>query len=238
MPPINAAYLEYQLKRWMRPDAHHFVRPDWRKFTPPELQAGHPFALYESKYRPDQARVPAGSREGGQWTDEEGSGTESDGNGSGGDDGAQLPPNARPTQFKLPDEVVNRSRSGEGTIDGAVVEPVAPRGHHYVPKAEVLNRGVSSEASNVFDKATTGPLLHPRNNLWDHEHRAYDKAVGEALDAYLAEQKTTPGNMTAAQANEFIGRIHDSSDVRIRSFNYGIKIRERAMRIFRRGGRE
>ena len=74
MPPIKAAYLEHQLKRWMRPDAHLFVRPDWRKFVPPDLQTEHPFALYERKYRPDQARVPAGSREGGQWTDEEGGG--------------------------------------------------------------------------------------------------------------------------------------------------------------------
>lgn len=70
MSPINAAYLAHQLKRWMRPDAHHFVRPDWRKFVRPRFEDGHPFALYENKYRPDQARVPAGSREGGQWTDE------------------------------------------------------------------------------------------------------------------------------------------------------------------------
>ena len=219
----------------MRPDAYRFIRPDWRRFARPGFEDEHPFALYEHKYRPDQARVPPGSRDGGQWTDEEGGGGGKDG---GTDDGATLPPNAKPVQFKVPDEVVNRSRSDDGTIDGEVVEPVAPRGHHYVPKAEVLNRGVSSEASTVFDKATTGPLLHPRNNLWDHEHRAYNKAVGEALDAYLAEQKTAPGNMTADQAKEFIGRIHDSKDMRIRSFNYGIEIRERAMRVFRRGGRE
>lgn len=67
MPPINSAYLEHQLKRWMRPDAHHFVRPDWRRFVRPEFQDGHPFALYERKYNPEQPRVPAGSREGGQW---------------------------------------------------------------------------------------------------------------------------------------------------------------------------
>lgn len=35
-----------------------------------------------TKYRPDQARVPAGSREGGQWTDE-GGGGDSDNNGGG-----------------------------------------------------------------------------------------------------------------------------------------------------------
>ena len=72
MPAINAAYLEHQRKRWMRPDAHHFVRPDWRKSVRPGFENDHPFALYENKYRPDQARVPAGSRDGGQWTDGEG----------------------------------------------------------------------------------------------------------------------------------------------------------------------
>jgi hypothetical protein len=69
MPPINSAYLEHQLKRWMRPDAHHYVRPDWRRFLRPGFEDDHPFALYERKYSPDQPRVPAGNREGGQWTD-------------------------------------------------------------------------------------------------------------------------------------------------------------------------
>jgi len=238
MPRIDPAYLEHQRKHWMRPDAYRFIRPDWRRFARPGFENEHPFALYENKYRPDQARVPPGSREGGQWTDEEVGGGSGGGNDGGADDGAQLPPNAKPTQFKLPDEVVNRSRSGVGVVDGEAVEPVAGRGHHYVPTADVLKRGISSEAVKVFDKATTGPLLHPRNNLWDNKHRAYNQAVGEALDAYLAEKKTTPGNMTADQAKEFIGRIHDSKDMRIRSFNYGIEIRERAMRVFRRGGRE
>ncbi|MBI2713652.1 MAG: hypothetical protein HYX37_04265 [Rhizobiales bacterium] len=69
MHRVDPIYLEHQLKRWMRPDAHHFVRPDWRRFVRPEFQADHPFALYEGKYSPEQPRVPAGSREGGQWTD-------------------------------------------------------------------------------------------------------------------------------------------------------------------------
>ena len=59
MPAINAAYLEHQRKRWMRSDAHHFVRPDWRKSVRPGFENDPPFALYENKYRPDQARVPA-----------------------------------------------------------------------------------------------------------------------------------------------------------------------------------
>ena len=45
------------------------------------------YTRYLTKYRPDQARVPAGSREGGQWTDEGGSGESgSNGEGIGGSD--------------------------------------------------------------------------------------------------------------------------------------------------------
>lgn len=77
MLPINSAYLEHQLKRAMRPDSHLFVHPDWRRHVRPGSEAGYVFALYEGKYRPDQPRVPRGSPEGGQWTDEEGGGGES-----------------------------------------------------------------------------------------------------------------------------------------------------------------
>lgn len=69
MHRVDPIYLEHQLKRWMRPDAHHFVRPDWRRFVRPEFQQDHPFALYERKYSPDQPRVPVGDPLGGQWTD-------------------------------------------------------------------------------------------------------------------------------------------------------------------------
>lgn len=68
MVQIKSAYLEHQLKRWMRPDAHLFVRPDWRRHVRPGFEDDLPFALYERKYSPDQARVPSGSSEGGQWT--------------------------------------------------------------------------------------------------------------------------------------------------------------------------
>jgi len=71
MTIIAPAALERALLRGMRPDAHLFVRPDWRRHVRPGFEDDLPFALYEQKYRPDQPRVPAGSREGGQWTDDE-----------------------------------------------------------------------------------------------------------------------------------------------------------------------
>lgn len=66
--PVHPAYLEHQLRRCMRPDAHSFVRPDWRRHVRPGFADDHPFALYERKYSPDQPRVPAGDPAGGQWT--------------------------------------------------------------------------------------------------------------------------------------------------------------------------
>lgn len=74
MGAIKAEYLEREIKRWGRPDAHLFVRPDWRRFVKPESDAAKVFEFYEQKYRPDQARAPAGNRDGGQWIDEGGGG--------------------------------------------------------------------------------------------------------------------------------------------------------------------
>jgi hypothetical protein len=58
---------EYDLKRWMRPDAHNFVRPDWRRFVAPGSDAASVFEIYEQKYREDQLRDDHG-----RWTDEGG----------------------------------------------------------------------------------------------------------------------------------------------------------------------
>jgi hypothetical protein len=68
MAHFKDAYTEHQLKRWMRPDAHHFVRPDWRRLLRPGYESDFPLKIYERKYSLDQPRVPAGSSDGGQWT--------------------------------------------------------------------------------------------------------------------------------------------------------------------------
>ncbi len=65
MPPFKDAVLQHELKRWMRPDAHRFVRTDWRRYVAPGSDAAAVFGLYEQKYRPDQARDDHG-----RWTDE------------------------------------------------------------------------------------------------------------------------------------------------------------------------
>ena len=68
MHQVHPAYLERELKRWTRPNAHHFVRPDWRRFVTTGSELAALYERYERKYSPDQPRVPAGSSEGGRWT--------------------------------------------------------------------------------------------------------------------------------------------------------------------------
>jgi hypothetical protein len=48
--------LEREIRRWARPDAHLFVRPDWRRFVKPGSDAAMVFEIYERKFRVDQLR--------------------------------------------------------------------------------------------------------------------------------------------------------------------------------------
>lgn len=77
MSPINPLTLAHQLQYSLRPNAHLFVRPDWRRYVQPGSELAAYYESIEQKYRPDQSRVPAGSREGGQWTNEGGQGSAS-----------------------------------------------------------------------------------------------------------------------------------------------------------------
>lgn len=72
MPLHDDTFNQHQLRRWMRGDAHRFVRADWRRHVRPGHESEFTFALYERKYSADQPRVPAGSPAGGQWTSDSG----------------------------------------------------------------------------------------------------------------------------------------------------------------------
>ena len=55
----------------MRPDAHRFLRADWRRFAHSGRhyrQLYQAFEHIERKYSPEQPRVPRGNPGGGQWT--------------------------------------------------------------------------------------------------------------------------------------------------------------------------
>lgn len=63
------AWLRHQESRWLRPDAHRWVRPDARRFISPGSDLAAAFPALARKYNPNQPRVPAGSPDGGQWSD-------------------------------------------------------------------------------------------------------------------------------------------------------------------------
>lgn len=63
------AYDAYQHARWMRPDAHRWLRPDAMRFLIPGSDPAKIFPALDRKFNPNQPRVPAGSPDGGQWTD-------------------------------------------------------------------------------------------------------------------------------------------------------------------------
>lgn len=68
MTAMNA-YDAHQRARWMRPDAHRWLRPDAMRFLVPGSDPTKIFPALDRKFNPNQSRVPAGSPDGGQWTD-------------------------------------------------------------------------------------------------------------------------------------------------------------------------
>ena len=70
----EAAWLAHQRRRWMLPDPSRCLQTDQSKWRRPEAAWQPSPGLYERKYSPDQPRVPAGTAEGGQWTDAGGGG--------------------------------------------------------------------------------------------------------------------------------------------------------------------
>jgi hypothetical protein len=219
MNPIKPESQTYALKRWMRADAHLFVRPDWRRYVAVGSEAESLFELYERKYRPDQARVPAGSREGGQWTDDEG------GSGETGDDGG----------------------ADNDVVTDVFGEPYyQPGGHHEMPRSIYEKWDLRPETRAVFDRSTTGSLppgrvrtspdSDPQGHFWDRAHRDYTDAIKELTDRYFERNRIGPPEMTPDQAREVLKEIRDSKDPRIRNYSTTIRAIRRFYRF--RGGRE
>jgi hypothetical protein len=108
------------------------------------------------------------------------------------------------------------------------------RGHHWVPRVVFENRNFSKEKDAVFEKSTSGPLADPTINQNTVEHREYNDAINELLDAFLKKNNITDEQMTPAQAGEFVQEVIGSSDPVIRGFV--IKIRQEVWRYIRRYG--
>lgn len=69
MPARDALWRDHQRMRWLKPDARRWVKPDANRFLKPGVAIGALLPAFEAKYSPDQPREPAGSSEGGQWSD-------------------------------------------------------------------------------------------------------------------------------------------------------------------------
>lgn len=99
-------------------------------------------------------------------------------------------------------------------------------GHHYVPKQVFDKPGISQDAFEVFDKATTGPTL-PKHG-WSKEHKAYNEAVQDAWNSYVKNNKIDVSKMTKAQAEEFLKGVRNSKNPAISKFMR--ETEERALR--------
>jgi hypothetical protein len=121
---------------------------------------------YARKYRPDQPRVPAGSREGGQWTDDGGS----DGSSGGGDaspNGNTSTSRARLADANnISDPTVMSDASPDPIIPGAqyaqtqiVIKPSALTGISSVDEKTKL---LANTLARVMDGVDYAPDLGPR----------------------------------------------------------------------------
>lgn len=233
MPYIHPAALEHEFKRWMRPDAHRFIRSDWRRFVAPGSELWALYELIEYKYSPDQPRVPRGQSEGGQWT-AEGTADSAESSLTTGDTGDGA--NDLTTSENSGDDAngsTTTEDSGDGADNSSTIE-LSAAGHHKVPKGVYEKYPLLPETRAVFDQATTGKLLDPTSNLFDREHRAYNDAVQEEFDQFLKTNRIDPAKMTPDQARGFLGEIFISEDPRIRDFNMRMQVREIRRFIFRR----
>jgi hypothetical protein len=148
-----------------------------------------------------------------------------------------------PEEPRIPEHHAGGGRwtrlAGSDDPNNASDTPPFPRqpyadGHHWVPKTVFQKRNFSAETEAVFEKSTSGPLADRTVNFNNIEHRRYNDAVEDLLDAFLERNKITAEQMTPVQAREFIQEVIGSSDPRIREFV--IKIRQEVYRYIRRYG--
>ncbi|HZS63560.1 MAG TPA: hypothetical protein VFA53_03540 [Xanthobacteraceae bacterium] len=182
------------------------------------------------KYSPDQPRAPAGSREGGRWTDAGGADEGGDGK----------------------NEEANRIRVaqiGNSVTDVDGKPYYKPGGHHEMPEGVYNKWSLQPETRKVFQQSTTGTLgttmqLTPDGprigNIWEGArgglHRAYNDAVTELGNRFIEANKLRPdaSDMTPDQARALLKEIRMSEDPRIRDFNLNMRRIQRLRRL--RGG--
>lgn len=203
MAQFKTEYAERELKRWARPDARNFVQPDWRHYVKPESDAAAVFDIYERKYRPDQARVPAGSREGGQWTGEGGDG------GGGADSGgagssAEAPPKKRPQLVLAGLPIIPRRKPPTSPERTAIAKAVA---------IALVEAG--AKASGILDKIKETSWLYqawPSIVSYADAPKTFDELQQNALTARPGYDRHHIVEQTAAEEIGYPRRMIDAPE--------------------------
>lgn len=78
--------------------------------------------------------------------------------------------------------------------------------------------GLSAEAFNFFEGATTGPLDPPHKNFNNRAHIAYNDTVRQMLDEFIAKNQIDPARMTRQQAFQFKELVRGSQIPEISTF--------------------
>ena len=174
MPAIHRAALAHELRRWMRPDAHRFIGLGWRRLLKPGSEAAALFSRYEAKYRPDQPRVPAGVREGGQWTTD-GGGAGSSHRSSGDAGSASKPSDISTPGLVMSDATPDPIRPGTqyAQLTGIEYRTSGITGIQAIDETTVK---LSNTLARVMDAVKYSPDLNPA--LYGTEvHTAFAAAV-------------------------------------------------------------
>jgi hypothetical protein len=111
-----------------------------------------------------------------------------------------------------------RWSGGAGTTP-AREGPRTRGGHHYVPRELFDKVPLQEETRRVFENETTGKLP-PGVHVNDKDHREYTKAVFEAWRRFLAKLGLRSEQVTPDQGRAFVDEIKQSSDPRIRWYNF------------------
>ncbi|GEM_PF-674141 len=110
------------------------------------------------------------------------------------------------------------------SIDPLGLAPRKYGGHHEIPRAVWGKDALPTEARMVFDQAVTGP--EPGRHGWSREHFHYSRAVDELYKKWKVDNNIDCNKMTKQQAEEFVRKVEDSSDPRIRDFNRRIYMKQ------------